>query len=776
EFMKYQDWLNNIPKPLNTFLNGYFATLYTIHPDPEILTLILDQVKNIYELKLKKESDIVSLKLSIKIKIIKCLLNCCLIHLALQSDKYLQRDFELTFDYILKIAPELFMLNKREKKIAPEFVKGDFYYGLLSIFEFLRQQPSKINNELLTDIFQTIYETGYVDPCNAFSALQQVLNRGINSLKTFLPMLKMFHNMPINYDNLFDCVIYCPEATKTNFLPYILSKRKYMDQEDFDFMYFNLLMTDCFDQEAIIASPKNIELIDWLETRSPKYNIIEKSGEPGELALVLLISIHYLIKNDKDVIKYLERFEYLNPEHILEDIYVSTATIIFKIAYYIEQNTDIPFEKIIKLLINQLELRNSLESLNKIFSVETIRSGLFSIYSKEFIETKPKKYFYQLKDLSYIPETQILSIVYKTLQDCKTYNTGLTKTNDKIKTLIEIYPESEDLITKLFSIQNKNNSQPYLSKRFLKKVFIKDSYLKELLYLEKLDTKTMQISKRIDNLKTYLTDKTNYPSIKVIKRLQSFINEEIYLLINNLIQDYFLQRFNKIFNFTPQSPISDDHKNAVFLFDGLKGNRRLLKKLILESKDNPYHWKINHHLNKEYIKKTRHKSILIDQWINGHRRLYKNVHQNIPYIHLYTENNPLKILHMGNYFNTCLSAGGSFSFSAITNACEINKHVIYATDHNNEIIARQLIALTNDGNILTFEIYNRADFELEIYFIKFVKEFARICNAKLVSEGKVESIITPHWYDDGVINIDLFNMSLNKGKKIKRYSEKTLSF
>ena len=52
------------------------------------------------------------------------------------------------------------------------------------------------------------------------------------------------------------------------------------------------------------------------------------------------------------------------------------------------------------------------------------------------------------------------------------------------------------------------------------------------------------------------------------------------------------------------------------------------------------------------------------------------------------ERDPLSILQLGNYFDTCLSFGAFNAFSTVANACELNKRVVYAVDDRGFVLVR----------------------------------------------------------------------------------------
>ena len=117
------------------------------------------------------------------------------------------------------------------------------------------------------------------------------------------------------------------------------------------------------------------------------------------------------------------------------------------------------------------------------------------------------------------------------------------------------------------------------------------------------------------------------------------------------------------------------------------------------------------------------------------------------------EDDPLEIFQMGWHFSTCLSPGDFNFFSVFSNAADINKHVVYARDERGRVVGRCLLALTEDGNLLTFEPYcHDSDLELGKMIGQLAATLALRMNRVLVPRGKVPCLVAPDWYDDGPLD------------------------
>jgi hypothetical protein len=117
-----------------------------------------------------------------------------------------------------------------------------------------------------------------------------------------------------------------------------------------------------------------------------------------------------------------------------------------------------------------------------------------------------------------------------------------------------------------------------------------------------------------------------------------------------------------------------------------------------------------------------------------------------------TERDLIEVLRMGDYASSCLGSGSCNQFSALTNAMEANKHVVYARSSAGRVVGRQLLAVSKDHGLVCFDVYPRsASEELRNAFVKFDKAFAAALGLPLHDEGSyiIESPLGLEWYDDG---------------------------
>jgi hypothetical protein len=116
------------------------------------------------------------------------------------------------------------------------------------------------------------------------------------------------------------------------------------------------------------------------------------------------------------------------------------------------------------------------------------------------------------------------------------------------------------------------------------------------------------------------------------------------------------------------------------------------------------------------------------------------------------EQDAAEVLHMGDYGSSCLGTGSCNQYSALTNAMEANKQVVYARNSTGRVVARQLLVISEEMKLVCFCIYpiNLSD-ELEHLFGDFDCTLAEALKLP-VETGDDYTVAAPlglNWYDDG---------------------------
>jgi hypothetical protein len=138
------------------------------------------------------------------------------------------------------------------------------------------------------------------------------------------------------------------------------------------------------------------------------------------------------------------------------------------------------------------------------------------------------------------------------------------------------------------------------------------------------------------------------------------------------------------------------------------------------------------------------------QWITGitlARELPK-----VGKLTLAIEQDAAEVLHMGDYGYSCLGTGSCNQYSALTNAMEANKQVVYARNSAGRVVGRQLLVISEEMKLVCFCVYPlNASEELRDLFGDFDCAFAEALKLP-VETGDDYTVAAPlglDWYDDG---------------------------
>ncbi|MGV3532211.1 MAG: hypothetical protein ACO1QR_07560, partial [Chthoniobacteraceae bacterium] len=148
-----------------------------------------------------------------------------------------------------------------------------------------------------------------------------------------------------------------------------------------------------------------------------------------------------------------------------------------------------------------------------------------------------------------------------------------------------------------------------------------------------------------------------------------------------------------------------DWDNAIRFYYSVSQNRGILRHLLQHTARKQDGWRLQHAPNARFLSDLAASGFNPDQWLAPYERTL-NVHGARWTLHL--ERNPLRVLQMGNIFDTCLSVHDCNAYSAVANAVEINKQVLYIKDGEGAVVGRKLIGLTSTGRLIGFRSYGAA--------------------------------------------------------------------
>jgi hypothetical protein len=269
----------------------------------------------------------------------------------------------------------------------------------------------------------------------------------------------------------------------------------------------------------------------------------------------------------------------------------------------------------------------------------------------------------------------------------------------------------------------------------------------------------MPISEAYAKIKPHLTDKHTNPfpsrlrawleekivlSPGSLERHQRVFTARLLLTRLDLIEQLVFERLKRGF---PAGQLTKEGEHALQLLGYTRENRRGLRRFLSA------HWSGDH----SYLSKhpatiawyRKHKAISRDLWENG-----------IPFqsdgFTIQIERDPLEILKLGTYVGSCLAVGGLCAYSAAAALLDANKQVLYGRDRRGSVIARQLLAISDDDRLVCFTVYPAAASpSVKAAFREYDFAFADALDLPLYNRGEegtpdyqVGSILSAHWWDD----------------------------
>jgi hypothetical protein len=119
------------------------------------------------------------------------------------------------------------------------------------------------------------------------------------------------------------------------------------------------------------------------------------------------------------------------------------------------------------------------------------------------------------------------------------------------------------------------------------------------------------------------------------------------------------------------------------------------------------------------------------------------------------ERDPVEVLKLGTYVGSCLAVGGLCADSAVAALLDANKQVLYARDRLGRVVARQLVAISDDDQLVCFSVYpSSANREVKTLFRDYDQAFATALGLPLHdplqpdASYEVSCVLSVYWWDD----------------------------
>jgi len=188
---------------------------------------------------------------------------------------------------------------------------------------------------------------------------------------------------------------------------------------------------------------------------------------------------------------------------------------------------------------------------------------------------------------------------------------------------------------------------------------------------------------------------------------------------------------------------------ALELLQQAEGNRRGLRRFLRAHLAGDPDYLLRHPATVAWAR--RHPGIDLAVWTRG---IDHQLTTGGRAVSIRVERDPLEVLKLGTYVGSCLGLGGSFASSAAAVVLDINKQVLYARDDRNAVLARQLVAISDDDRLVPFSVYPSST---PPGLLRAFREVDRRLAAALAIEQvsadqryRIENVLSRDWWDDGV--------------------------
>jgi len=156
--------------------------------------------------------------------------------------------------------------------------------------------------------------------------------------------------------------------------------------------------------------------------------------------------------------------------------------------------------------------------------------------------------------------------------------------------------------------------------------------------------------------------------------------------------------------------------------------------------------------NRRFLESVRARGIRTEPWLD--RRHRQIVDEQSRRWDLAFESDEVEILQMGYHFDTCLSPNGCNFFSAVVNAIDINKRVLYLRSGQGDVAGRCLFAIGEAGTILAYRPYcHDSTVNFDQIVARFASDLAADMGTAVSHTDRVAALVAPEWYDDGAYDL-----------------------
>jgi len=214
----------------------------------------------------------------------------------------------------------------------------------------------------------------------------------------------------------------------------------------------------------------------------------------------------------------------------------------------------------------------------------------------------------------------------------------------------------------------------------------------------------------------------------------------------HVLEQRIIESVRRHYNFSSESRY--DH--ALLFANLISENRKALKKFLAAHAAGHTDYLAGHPATQLWLKKAP--AFNREVWRDGIELAVPD--EAAGEIRLMVERDPLEKLKLGTYVGSCLGLGGSFMYSAAAVVLDINKHVVYARLKTGQVVARQLVCISEQGKLVPFSVYPVGATEaMQAHFAEFDRRFAEALaipchDANSAEDYKIANILSQDWWDD----------------------------
>jgi hypothetical protein len=239
---------------------------------------------------------------------------------------------------------------------------------------------------------------------------------------------------------------------------------------------------------------------------------------------------------------------------------------------------------------------------------------------------------------------------------------------------------------------------------------------------------------------------------RTLRRIEERCNEMLRRIYQARLDSIIAQSFFRAYGLSLPK-ITPAWRDIFRFYLNLEENQQLLGLLLQKTTAQPgQYFAPSLPLNQKWLEEAKN-HFDTQVWISPRRT--RATLSNDAEVVIELEEDPIEVLRMGVPFDTCLSLEeGSNAPSTVLNALDVNKRVIYARS-NGEIVARQLIAISANYQLLCYRLYSSLEksvFDsLQSSVNAFIGSLTQEAKLSRVGHGKPAIIHDGFWYDDGVM-------------------------